>query len=101
MKLFQAQVHTPLSDDYVEIADALMVVATAIADAPERQSASKAFIFSVTEDTVRIEAICREGRAVFALLRFDGERFTLASASPPGLRPSSGSVGGPEDSHGG
>jgi len=79
MNLFQAEVHIPNSDDPVSVAEALMIVATPIVDASEQQPAAKAFVFSVSEDMVNVEAINSIGRVVFAKLRFDGERFTLVS----------------------
>ena len=79
MNLFQAQVHIPNSDDHVNVAEAMMIVATPTVNASEQQPAAKAFVLSVTEETLSVEAIRNDGRTVFAKLRFDGERFTLVS----------------------
>ena len=79
MNLFQAEVHIPNSDDPISVAEALMIVATPIVNTPEQPPAAKAFVLSVTEETLSVEAIRNDGGTVFARLRFDGERFTLVS----------------------
>jgi hypothetical protein len=68
-------------DDHVHVSDTLMIVASATVNNPEQQPATKAFVLSVTEETVRVEANRSDGREVFATLRFDGERFSLVSES--------------------
>ena len=82
MNLFQAEVHIPNSDDPISVAEAMMIVATPIVNVSEQQPAAKAFVLSVTEETLRVEAIRNDGGTVFARLRFDGQRFTLVSEGP-------------------
>jgi hypothetical protein len=61
MSLFQAQVHVPDSDDHVHVAEAMMVVATPTVNDPEQQPGATVFVLSVTEETVRAEAIRNDG----------------------------------------
>jgi hypothetical protein len=77
MKLFRAQVHVPFSDDQLLVANAMMIVATAMTHPSERSPTAKTFGFVVTEDTILVETVCSDGQEVFARLQFDGQRFIL------------------------
>ena len=78
MKLFQVQAHVPLSDDHVNVAEAVMMIAIALANDAEQPTAH-AFSLSVTENTVNVQVMRSDGQEVFARLQFDGQQFSLLS----------------------